>query len=149
MEIKMRRHTKFALTLLVALPFGAAAHAACNPGHVGTSADCPDYTAPATVAVPGPSMNGSAVTNGFVTLFNGVVPPNGFMVQINESSSVGTRCNVSDDGPAAVESRGFLFGGIWVETPLPNMFVTPPGYKPIGPVTVACSGGIYVEARGW
>jgi hypothetical protein len=27
----MRRHTKLALTLLVALPFGAAAHAACNP----------------------------------------------------------------------------------------------------------------------
>lgn len=67
----MRRHTRLALTLMVAfLPFGtfgSAAHAACNPGHIGTSADCPDYTAPATTAVPGPSMSGSLTIPGPVT----------------------------------------------------------------------------------
>jgi hypothetical protein len=47
----MRRHHKLAFTLIVAfVPFGAfgsAVHAACNPGQMGTSADCPDYTATA------------------------------------------------------------------------------------------------------
>jgi hypothetical protein len=58
----MRRRTKLAFTLIVAFvpfgTFGSAVHAACNPGQIGTSADCPDYTAPSTTAVPGPSMGG-------------------------------------------------------------------------------------------
>ena len=151
----MRRHTKLALTLLVALLFGAAAHATCNPGQIGTSADCPDYTAPSTTAVPGPSMDGSTVIPGgaiSVTLFNGVVPPNGFMVQIAQPSSLGNICLINDNGPASVEPpmAGFLIGGIWVNTPLPKPFVTPPGYKPMGPVSISCTGGIPpIEARGW
>jgi hypothetical protein len=84
-----------------------------------------------------------------VTLFNGVVPPNGFMVQINNSSSLGTSCNVNDNGPASIQQAGFLLGGIWVATPLPNIFVTPPGYKPMGPVSIMCGGSIHIEARGW
>src|SRR5262249_33815282 len=122
----------------------------CNPNQVGT-ADCPAYTAPATIAVPGPSMDGSTVigVGGVPTLlFNGVVPPNGFMVQINAANAVGNICYVSDHGQAN-QQTGFLFGGIWVTTPLPNMFVTPPGYKPMGPVSVTCSSSIYIAARGW
>jgi hypothetical protein len=84
-----------------------------------------------------------------VALFNGVTPPNGFMVQIN---SVGSNvlCNVSDSLPAVAQSVGFLIGGVFVQTPLPNTFVTPPGYKPIGPVTISCnSTNTSIAARGW
>src|SRR6516165_3884849 len=54
----------------------------CPPGQSG-SAQCPVYVAPATTAVPKPSMDGSTVITCGVatTLFNGAVPPNGFMVQ--------------------------------------------------------------------
>ena len=31
----------------------------------------------------------------------------------------------------------------------PSIFVTPPGYKPMGPVTVYCGGPNLVEARAW
>jgi hypothetical protein len=151
----MRRHHKLAFRLIVAVApcgsFASPAHAACTPSQVGT-ANCPDYTAPATTAVPGPSMDGSTViaAGGIsVTLFNGVVPPNGFMVQINNTSSVGNVCNINDNGPASTQSTGFLIGGIWVATPLPNIFITPPGYKPMGPVSIMCSGSIHIEARGW
>src|ERR1700746_328859 len=148
----MGRHTKLALTLLVGLPFGAAAHAACNPGQLGMSADCPDYTAPATTAVPGPSMDGSMAIQGGVTttLFNGIVPPNGFMVQFYFSA-----CLVNDNGPAFSSNPGpnqmpggfTASGGNGVSAP--SIFITPPGYKPIGPVTVYCGGPNLVEARAW
>jgi hypothetical protein len=153
----MRQHTRLAFTLIVAFvpfgTFGSAAHAACNPGQLGTSADCPEYTAPSTTAVPGPSM-GATVNVGPAptTLFDGVVPPNGFMAQINQPSSVGNICNINDNGPASnggAGPNGFLFGGIWITTPLPNIFVTPPGYKPMGPLSIACTGGGHVEVRGW
>jgi hypothetical protein len=149
------RRQKLAFTLIVAfVPFGSlgsAAHEACNPSQIG-SANCPDYTAPATTAVPGPSMDGSTAAVGPTsrTLFNGVVPPNGFMVQINQPSSIGQICNINDNGPASIETpAGFLIGGIWVNTPLPNTFITPPGYKPMGPVNISCTGSLYIEARGW
>ena len=153
----MHRHTKFAATLVVALvPFGiftSAGHAACNPGNTGT-ADCPAYTAPATTAVPGPSMDGSmvVVAGGIAqTLFNGVVPPNGFMVQINDVAAIGNRCWITDHGPATFEfpQTGFLVGGVWVASPLPNTFTTPPGYKPMGPVSIICTGSLVIAARGW
>ena len=148
----MRRHTKLALTLLVGLPFAAAAHAACNPGQIGTSADCPDYTAPATTAVPGASMDGSVAIQGGVTttLFNGTVPLNGFMVQFYNAP-----CLVNDNGPAFSSNPGpnqmpggFISGGNTGQFS-PSIFVTAPGYKPMGPVTVYCGGPNLVEARAW
>jgi hypothetical protein len=54
------------LAIAVLAPFGyvgATADAACSPGHRG-EADCPDYTAPATTAVPGPSIDGSTFVVG-------------------------------------------------------------------------------------
>jgi hypothetical protein len=30
-----------------------------------------------------------------------------------------------------------------------HVFVTPPGYKPMGPVSVYCPGGVPIEYRGW
>jgi hypothetical protein len=139
---------------MLALALAAEAHAACNPAQVGNKADCPEFTAPAATAVPGPSIDGSTIIPSAaisITLFNGVVPPNGFMVQIAQVSSLGIICLVNDNGPASIEPMaGFLIGGIWVNTPLPNTFVTPPGYKPMGPVSISCTGGIpLIEARGW
>ena len=152
----MRRYIKLASTLVVALVpvgvFTSAGGAACSPGQTGT-ADCPAYTAPTTTAVPGPSMDGSViVAAGGVaqTLFNGVVPPNGFMIQINDVSAIGNRCWISDNGPATLQfpQTGFLVGGVWVAAPLPNTFITPPGYKPM-PVSIICTGGLAIAARGW
>jgi len=150
----MRRYTKLASVLVVTLvPFGiftSAGEAVCSPGQTGTL-DCPAYTAPATTAVPGPSMDGSTtITAGGVaqTLFNGVVPPNGFLVQINDPVAIGNRCWISDHGPATPQT-GFLIGGIWVASPLPNTFIAPPGYKPMGPVSIICTGSILIAARGW
>ena len=87
---------------------------------------------------------------GFAPLFNGVVPPNGFMVQLNGSSEFGDICWVNDNGPATPNPpTGFLVGGLFSNTPLPFTFVTPPGYKPIGPVSIWCNNSLYIETRGW
>jgi hypothetical protein len=39
------------------------AAAACNLAQTGTSVECPDFTAPATTAVPGPAIDGTIVAN--------------------------------------------------------------------------------------
>jgi len=56
--MRPRTTLAFAFTAALIPNFGAAAKAACNPAQIGT-ADCPDYTAPAAMAVPGPSTDGS------------------------------------------------------------------------------------------
>ena len=152
----MYRRTKIGFALIVAFVpfaiFGSAALAQCRPEQRGTTAACPAYTAPATTAVPNASMGGSLVINGgTTTLFNGAVPPNGFMVQLNSQGELGNLCYVNDNGPAnANPPTGFLIGGVsGVFTPMPFLFVTPPGYKPIGPVSIWCPGSLYIEARGW
>ena len=154
----MRLPTKLAFTLIVAFvpfsTFGTAAHAACNASQRGTAADCPEYTAPAATAVPGPSMGGSVEIPGVgsFTLFNEVTPPNGFMVEINSPNAIPTWCIINDNGPAiasGVQYRGFLIGGIYGTTPLPLRFVTPPGYKPMGPVSINCNGGAFIQVSGW
>jgi hypothetical protein len=153
----MYRRTTIGFALIVAFVpftvFGSAALAQCRPDQRGTTAACPAYTAPATTAVPNASMGGSLVINGgTTTLFNGAVPPNGFMVQLNSQSELGNLCYVNDNGPAnANPPTGFLIGG-WNSSNLPtspSIFVTPPGYKPIGPVSIWCPGSLYTEARGW
>src|SRR5262245_6629838 len=131
----MRRHTISAIVMSIPLgTFTSAAHAACNPAQIGTAA-CPEFTAPATTAVPGPSMGGTVLVHGpgmSVTLFDGAVPPNGFMVQMNFPNFPGNFCWVNDNGPPGVNpSKGFLIGGQFesgpgVSFPLPNTFHTPP-----------------------
>jgi hypothetical protein len=79
------------------------------------------------------SIDGSAtITCGRSTmLFGGAVPPNGFMVQLDGGSGP---LIVNDNGPAFLDTgvtpisiAGFQVGPI---------FVTPPAYKPMGPVSV-------------
>jgi hypothetical protein len=153
----MHRYTNVVFTLVVAFvlfaTIGSVALAQCRPDQRGTTAACPAYTAPATTAVPNASMGGSLVVGpGATPLFNGAVPPNGFMVQINSQGELGNLCYVNDNGPATANPpTGFLIGG-WNSANLPtspSIFVTPPGYKPIGPVSVWCPGSLYIEARGW
>ena len=158
----MRPHTLLAIIATVSLDTFGPAHAGCNPAQLGTAA-CPEFTAPATTAVPGPSIDGSLNTgnNNPVVLFGGKVPPNGYMVQILAN---GESCFINDDGPAGppanVVSGGFLLpNGFAVPVPAINAgfppppvatFVTPPGYKPMGPVSVWCAGnGAAIEARSW
>jgi hypothetical protein len=123
-----------------------AVSTACSAAQRGTAA-CPTYTAPATTAVPRAPMDGSLFISsaGVSTpLFNGAVPPNGFMVQANS----GVLCVVNDNGPAALPASfpdtngqaGFLVS---------TLFTTPPAYRPIGVVSLICSGPIYVPVRGW
>jgi hypothetical protein len=90
-----------------------------------------------------------------VTLFGGVVPTDGFMVGVY-SSAFGN-CTVSDDGPAT-SINGFKLqltgqnadSNGTQPSPYALPLVTPPGYKPIGPVSVQCtSNEVSVEARGW
>jgi hypothetical protein len=99
----------------------------------------------------GDSIDGSTtITCGTSTmLFGGAVPPNGFMVQsifgVNGQVLV-----VNDNGPAG-NGQGFVIGidsryGVSAST-----FITPPGYKPMGPVSVICYNAptLYVAARAW
>jgi hypothetical protein len=135
-----------ASTLLVLLvsaalaqQFGQAVSTACNANNRGT-VNCPTYTAPATTVVPRAPMDGSMTIPALTltTLFNGAVPPNGFMVD-----SVDSSCSVNDNGPAGLAPgrAGFYFDF--------RAFITPPGYKPIGAVSVICGSPTYVAARGW
>ena len=129
------------VTAALAQQFGQTqtASTACNAANRGT-VNCPTYTAPATTAVPRAPMDGGMNVPATIltTLFNGAVPLNGFMVQSPGS------CFVNDNGPASSVPRqaGFYFAE-------PTTFITPPGYKPIGAVSVICGSATYVAARGW
>ena len=88
------------------------------------------------------SIDGSTtITCGVSTLlFGGATPSKGFMIQtpFNELA-------VNDNGPASFNPpvQGFyVLGGV---------FITPPGYRPMGPVSVNCNGTgpAYVAARAW
>jgi hypothetical protein len=133
------------VTAAIAQQFVQPASTACNAADRGT-VNCPTYTAPATTAVPRAPMDGSmnvpATTS--TTLFNGAVPPNGFMVH------AAATCYVNDNGPASIPASGppsVLGAGFWFAEPA--TFITPPGYKPIGAVSVICGSATYVAARGW
>ena len=131
----------------------AAVAVACNANTRG-SATCPNYTAPAATAVPSTSMDGSTIVAAATstTLFNGKVPPNAFIVQ-----TASYNCFVNDNGPASgpngpPSQAGFFmmpFAGAMGGTGGVTHFITPPGYKPMGPVSIWCDGPAYVAARGW
>jgi hypothetical protein len=80
-------------------------------------------------------------------LFGGAVPPNGFMVQWQGEQGL----VVNDNGPAYYD-----YSGVQPQTGMfvGNQFVTPTGYKPMGPVSVfqTCVNSpppAYVAARAW
>jgi hypothetical protein len=66
-------------------------------------------------------------------------------------------CLVSDNGPAGANiNTGVVTGGFTLlqdagyNAAYPSStFITPPGYKPMGPVSIWCTGATYVAARGW
>ena len=111
----------------------------CPPGQQG-SADCPVYTAPAAMAVPGQSVDGSMTVPANVStlLFGGIRPPNGFMVQ---PYGYNTGCVINDNGAASMNPP---YSG--VQTGIGMLFITPPGYRPMGPVSIQCSASTYVFA---
>jgi hypothetical protein len=117
--------TKSALAIVTTLGFIAAAPAAPAVHH-------------------GPIDGSTTVACGTSTLlFGGAVPSNGFMAQLSPLEGYGLIIN--DNGPA-VQSP--LQGFIAVGTP----FVTPSGYKPMGPVSVLALcviPSVYVAARAW
>jgi hypothetical protein len=126
------------VTAALGQQYAQTASTACNAINRGT-VNCPTYTAPAITAVPRAPMDGSMVIPSQVstTLFNGAVPPNGFMVQTDGN------CFVNDHGPPSLEPER---AGLQLGRPA---FITPPGYKPIGAVSVICDAPYYVAARGW
>ena len=140
----MYRRAKIAFALII----GGASIYVFSPGA--------PKTAPAAAAARSTSMDGTTVVNCDVptTLFNGAVPPNGFIVQ-----SYGVEFFVNDNGAAKFVSPTSLNAGFVV--PPSNgsafQFATPPGYMPMGPVNVLCLSSssspptltMYVAARGW
>jgi hypothetical protein len=82
------------LGLSVAVAQQPAKVAACSTVSERGTVTCPTYTAPATTAVPRAPMDGSMVVvpaQTSTTLFNGAVPPNGFMVQQTVTQCCGQR----------------------------------------------------------
>jgi hypothetical protein len=151
------------VAMLAAMALAGEAHAACPPAQVGANASCPEFTAPATTAVPGPSIDGSTSIFGGISapplvLFGGVTPPNGYMIQMY---ALAGKCVINDAGPVngVTGPSGFILlagdrnaspgsGSLRPGDPYPT-FVTPLGYKPMGPVLVVCDLDMALEARAW
>ena len=150
----------FALTRglsLILLLLGALALTASSADRLnlvqGFAGSAQGSTSP---GAPSSSIDGSAtITCGIETLlFSGVTPSNGFMVQ-----PFGTDIFVNDNGAAqppgvgGTGQQGFFVANAHTTPSSPSsIFVTPPGYKPIGPVSVygtCASGTAYVAARAW
>jgi hypothetical protein len=129
---------------------------ACDAKERGTEA-CPTVTVPGETSVPGPSMGGTVLSNTGTPLFGGWVPPNGFMAQLNGSNEGQPTCWINDNPtppPSGITTpTGFVIGGTIGNYPTsaPNavLFVTPPGYKPLGALTLNCNSQTYVEVRAW
>src|SRR5712691_4307025 len=121
----MREYVKLGITVVTFVFASFAVHAACDPKIPGNTVDCPIFTEPAFTSVPGISMGGTIIVNGgFNSLFNGIIPPNGFMVQI--INITGIECWITDIGQAS-QSNGFHIGGFIGPNIIgPTLFVTPP-----------------------
>jgi hypothetical protein len=138
------------VSVAFAQQFAQTASRACNAITRGT-VNCPTYTAPATTGVPRAPMDGSVfISSGGVStpLFNGAVPPNGFLV---EGPGTSGNCWVNDNGPANIPVGPGNFGqaGFTLITAGGYSFATPQGYKPMGVVSVICTTPAYIAARGW
>ena len=94
-----------------------------------------------TAAAAASDGSGTLATGGSAqTLFGGIVPPNGFLVQNNSSAALW----ISDVGTAAAAGASIQIaasGGI---------FMTPSGYKPAGAVSLyGATTGQAFAARRW
>jgi hypothetical protein len=100
--------------------------------------------APTAPPVVGDSLDGSTSVPAETStvLFNGAVPRNGFMVQPR-----GNDCVINDHGSASFITGPNGPAGFSIANGTP--FITPPGYKPMGPVNVICTSVTYVAARAW
>jgi hypothetical protein len=136
----------------------AAAQETCLLYQRGT-VECPGYGAPAATAVPGPSMDAGVATvplGSSVSLFKGQTPPNGFMIRIWASGGSNganyLNCFVSDNSPAGLGVGFYMLLDSNAQT---VSFISPAGYKPIGPVSIYCQyisspiPVLYLSARGW
>jgi hypothetical protein len=100
--------------------------------------------APTAPPVVGDSLDGSTSVPAETStlLFNGAVPRNGFMVQPR-----GNDCVINDHGGASFITGPNGPAGFSIANGA--TFITPPGYKPMGPVNVICGTRAYVAARAW
>jgi hypothetical protein len=111
--------------VIVAGMLVSPAHAGkpCDPGS-GTA--CPEFTAPATTAVPGVPLIDTHVTipgnDTPIVLFNGVIPPNGYWIQV--SNAPGT-CYVNDDNTVPNFGEGYALNATG------EALQTPVGYHPV------------------
>jgi hypothetical protein len=95
------------------------------------------------------SIDGSAAVpcESSTMLFGGAVPPNGFMLQGADGTLL-----VSDNGPANFDEMSGSYTGFVMSGQ--TIFITPAGYKPMGPVSVfarcgTTTGTFPVAARAW
>jgi hypothetical protein len=90
------------------------------------------------------SLDGSrsVTANSSTLLFDGAVPRNGFMLQPR-----GNDCAVNDHGVASFITGPNGPAGFSIANG--STFITPLGYKPMGPVNVICGSQAYVAARAW
>ncbi|HZT90221.1 MAG TPA: hypothetical protein VFA12_19805 [Stellaceae bacterium] len=95
---------------------------------------------PTTVA-PAADGSGTVAAGGAAqTLFGGAVPPTGFLVQNNSSAALW----ISDVGAASAGGASLQIAANG------GMFVTAPGYKPAGPVSLyGATTGQAFAARRW
>jgi hypothetical protein len=100
--------------------------------------------APTAPPVVGDSLDGSTSVPAETStlLFNEAVPRNGFMVQPR-----GNDCVINDHGSASFITGPNGPAGFSIANAA--TFITPPGYKPMGPVNVICGTQAYVAARAW
>jgi hypothetical protein len=90
-----------------------------------------------------------------MVLFDGVTPPHGFQVQLQEAQ--GCPLYISDVGPFVGSPGSAFLVALSPGTSLadaPTIYTTPPGYRPIGPVYVGTGAGcgtspILFAARMW
>src|SRR5690348_6260973 len=121
------------------------------PAHAPASTNAQGVAAPVGPQNPLPVVNtaanaasdgsGTLAAGGSAqTLFGGIVPANGFLVQNNSSAALW----VSDVGAAAA-------GGASIQVAADGgVFMTPPGYKPSGAVSLfGATTGQAFAARRW
>lgn len=110
---------------------------------VSAAAPLPVINAAGSIAVDG---SGTVTSQSVAqTLFGGVVPTNGYMVCNN--CATGTMWVI--DGTTAANNVGFAMNASQ-SVVAGSIFITPSGYKPIGPVSIyggATSGNF--TARRW
>jgi hypothetical protein len=121
------------------------------PAHAPSSTNAQGVAAPVGPQNPLPVVNtaGIAASDGSGTvaaggtaqsLFGGIAPANGFLVQNNSSAALW----VSDTGAAST-------GGASIQiAPNGGLFATPSGYKPAGAVSLyrATTGQAFAARRG-